>query len=74
MTTSRGLGLRLRTLAGSGARFARQVWAELRRVVWPDRRQAAVFTAIVLGSVAVTALLIWMVDAVVTRVLEFVLD
>jgi preprotein translocase subunit SecE len=33
-----------------------------------------VFTAIVIGSVAITGLLIWVVDAVVTRVLEFVLD
>lgn len=65
---------RLKAAAANTGRFLRQVVAELRRVVWPDRRQAAVFTAVVLGAVTFTALLVWAVDAVVVELLRLVLE
>ena len=55
-------------------RFAKEVRAELRRVVWPDRRTTALYTSVVVLSVALVAVLIWIVDsilaAVITRVVH----
>lgn len=56
------------------ARFFRQVWSELRKVVWPTRRQAAVFTGVVLLSVAVVAAMTWLIDGVLNTLLSLVLD
>ncbi|WP_042500647.1 preprotein translocase subunit SecE [Thermaerobacter marianensis] len=55
------------------ARFFRQTVAELRRVVWPNRQQTVTYTAVVLGTVAFLAALIWVVDFVIRKVLELVL-
>lgn len=64
----------LRNLFGRIGRFFRQVWSELRRVVWPTRRQAAVFTGVVFLAVAVVALMTWVVDSVVNQILSLVID
>lgn len=44
------------------ARFFRQTWGELRRVVWPNRQQTLTYTVVVLGTVAFFAVLIWIAD------------
>ncbi|MDQ7793399.1 MAG: preprotein translocase subunit SecE [bacterium] len=55
------------------SRFMREVRAELKKVVWPDRRETAVYTVVVLASVAVVALTIWVVDNVVSGLLTWAL-
>lgn len=55
------------------ARFFRQTVAELRRVVWPNRQQTVTYTAVVLGTVAFLAALIWVVDFVIRQVIQLVL-
>lgn len=63
----------MREFLGRVSRFLRQVWSELRRVVWPTRRQTMVFTGIVLFAVATVAIIIWVVDAVLARILGLVI-
>ena len=71
----RGWGvIGMRNLLSRMGRFLRQVWSELRKVVWPTRRQAVVFTGVVFLSVAMVALMIWIVDSIVTKVLSLVID
>jgi len=55
-------------------RFLREVRAELRKVIWPDRRQTVVFTAVVLVSVAAVAVLIWIVDTAFSQVLRLIIQ
>jgi len=55
------------------ARFFRQTGAELRRVVWPDRRQTVTYTAVVLGNVAFLAAMNWVADFVIREILELIL-
>lgn len=43
-------------------RFFRDIWAELRRVAWPNRRQLQVYTTVVIGSVMVVALILFVFD------------
>ncbi|MFO8059717.1 MAG: preprotein translocase subunit SecE [Bacillota bacterium] len=45
-------------------RFLREVRAELRKVVWPDANQTAIYTSVVLFTVAVVATIIWGADTV----------
>jgi preprotein translocase subunit SecE len=54
-------------------RFFRGVWAELKKVVWPSRKELVAYTAVVLVSVAFVALLIWIVDSALSLVLELLI-
>jgi preprotein translocase subunit SecE len=49
--------------------FAREAWAETRRVVWPARKDAWMVTLYVFAFVVVMALFLWVVD----KTLEWVL-
>jgi preprotein translocase subunit SecE len=55
------------------ARFAREVRAEMRKVVWPDRRQTTVFTVVVLVSTAFIGLLIWGFDSLLNLLLGLII-
>lgn len=63
----------MRKFVERAVRFFRQVWSELRRVVWPTRRQAIVFTGIVVATVTVIAAIIWLVDSIVGSILGLVI-
>ncbi len=54
-------------------RFVRDVRAEMRKVVWPDRRQTTAFTIVVLASTAFIALLIWGFDSVLNLLLGLII-
>jgi len=54
-------------------RYLREARAELRKVTWPDRRQTVVYTGVVIVSVVVVALVIWVVDAVLSEALKLLL-
>lgn len=45
-------------------RFFRDVWAELKRVVWPTRRQLQIYTLVVIGSVFVVAAILFVFDLI----------
>jgi preprotein translocase subunit SecE len=61
---------------GGGLRifqFFRASWAELQRVQWPDRRQVAQATAVVLGFVVIAGAYLGLADAVAQRFIDFIL-
>jgi preprotein translocase subunit SecE len=53
--------------------FLRASWAELHRVQWPDRRQVAQATAVVLGFVAIAGTYLGLADYVAKEIVEFIL-
>jgi preprotein translocase SecE subunit len=53
--------------------FLRACWAELQRVQWPDRRQVAQATAVVLVFVLVAGGYLGLLDAIFSRVVKFIL-
>ena len=55
------------------SRFVREVRAELRKVMWPSRRETVVFTTIVIGSVILISGLIWVIDSVLSQLLSLVI-
>lgn len=48
-------------------RFFRDIWAELKRVAWPSRRQLGIYTAVVIGAVGVVAALLTFFDFVLAE-------
>jgi preprotein translocase SecE subunit len=55
------------------AAFLRASWAELQRVQWPDRRQVAQATAVVLGFVVIAGLYLGVADRVAQEVVDFII-
>ena len=53
--------------------FLRASWNELQRVQWPDRRQVAQATAVVLGFVAIAGAYLGLADAVAQKIVDFIL-
>jgi preprotein translocase subunit SecE len=53
--------------------FLRASWAELQRVQWPDRRQVAQATAVVLGFVVIAGAYLGLADWVAQRVVDIIL-
>ena len=53
--------------------FVRASWAELQRVQWPDRRQVAQATAVVLGFVVVAGAYLGLADAVAQRIVDLII-
>ncbi len=54
-------------------KFFQGAWAELKKVHWPTRAELVVYTTVVIGSVAVVALLIWIVDSILSLLLSHIL-
>jgi preprotein translocase subunit SecE len=53
--------------------FLRACWAELQRVQWPDRRQVAQATAVVIGFVIVAGLYLGVADWVAKKVVNVII-
>lgn len=63
------MGVEAKKMPGGIGRFFRDVWAELKRVAWPNRRQLQLYTLVVLASVAVVAALLSFFDLVLAETL-----
>jgi preprotein translocase SecE subunit len=53
--------------------FIRASWAELQRVQWPDRRQVAQATAVVLGFVVIAGAYLGLADAVAQEIVDIII-
>jgi preprotein translocase subunit SecE len=51
------------------ALFLRQMVAELRKVIWPTRRELITYTAVVVVFVAIMMVIIGLLDVAFTRVM-----
>ena len=54
--------------------FLQGSWRELQRVQWPDRRQVAQATGVVLGFVIVAGVFLGLSDLVATHLVNFILN
>ncbi len=58
---------------GAGLGFFREVYAELRRVVWPSREEAVRLSTLVVTVAVVVGIALTIVDAFLTRVFNVIL-
>ncbi len=54
--------------------FFRQVWAELGKVVWPNKQQTVTFTLIVISVVVLLGAAIWVVDQILNQILKLLIS
>ena len=54
-------------------RFFRELRAELRKVVWPTRKETMQYTMIVVSTVAAVSLFIWVIDSVFSGLLRLII-
>ncbi len=50
--------------------FFRSVWAELKRVQWPDRRQVSTLTGVVIGFVIIAGAYLGLIDAIAKQIVD----
>jgi preprotein translocase subunit SecE len=50
--------------------FLVEVWAELHKTTWPPRREVGGTTLVVITTVFICAFFLWIVDILLTRVME----
>jgi len=55
------------------ANFLRASWSELKRVQWPDRRQVAQATGVVLGFVAIAGAYLGLADSVAQKIVNLII-
>jgi preprotein translocase subunit SecE len=53
--------------------FLQEVWAELKKVHWPTRKETYAATAVVLTVVIIVALFLAGVDVVISQLIQFIL-
>ncbi len=53
--------------------FLRGSWRELERVQWPDRRQVAQATAVVIGFVIVAGAFLGLMDLLASKIVDFII-
>ena len=59
-----------RTGLGRVWEFLQNVWAELQRVQWPNRKQVTTLTGVVLGFVLIAGGYLGLLDAIFSRVID----
>lgn len=63
----------VQTGASRWKKFLREVRAELKKVSWPNRKELAANTGVVLVAVVIVAVMIWVIDTAFTEVLRFII-
>jgi len=67
-----GLGIGFSTTKGkNGLAFAKEARIEARKVVWPSRQETIQTTLIIIVAVALVSLMLWGMDAIIVRVVNF---
>lgn len=56
------------------SRYLRATMAEMKHVKWPNRRQASVYTLLVLGISAVVMVFVALADFVFTSGIDFIVN
>lgn len=53
--------------------YFKGVWAELKKVHWPTRKELVTYTGVVIVSVIIVAVALWIVDSVFSFLLGLIL-
>lgn len=61
------------SLFGRIAKYFKEVKSEIKKVIWPTKKQVVNNTAIVILAIAVIGAIIWILDIVFKWVLSFVI-
>lgn len=54
--------------------FFRNVWAELKNVHWPTRKQVLIYTGVVLVTIVIIMVILWVFDTIFSFGIEGLLN
>ncbi len=54
-------------------KFFKDVWKELKKVNWPSRKELMQHTAVVIASIAIVAIVVWIMDLGLGSMLNMIL-
>ena len=54
-------------------RFFREVRSEMRKVIWPNRKELVNYTGVVVASVVVVSIIIWVLDTFFSGVIGMII-
>ena len=75
MAAGAALWIAIQTESGAvGWEFVRESRTEVRKVVWPTRRETLQTTGLVIAMVAVVAVILWTVDSILGAVMRSVMS
>ncbi|MGI5840476.1 MAG: preprotein translocase subunit SecE [bacterium] len=55
-------------------RFLRELRSELRKVIWPTRKETVQYAIVVVATVFVISLFIWVVDSIFSSLLKLIIS
>lgn len=64
----------IREIGPRTATFLGEVWAEMKKVHWPTRKETYAATVVVLVVTVLVAVFLGVVDLAVTRIIQFLLS
>ncbi|RBP44865.1 preprotein translocase subunit SecE [Garciella nitratireducens] len=53
--------------------FLKSVWKELKKVNWPSRKELIQHTGVVIVSIAIVAIVVWIMDLGLSSILNMIL-
>ncbi|MGE5484414.1 MAG: preprotein translocase subunit SecE [Ignavibacteriales bacterium] len=59
--------------AGRFAKYLRETRSELKKIIWPGRKETVVFTSIVVISVIIVSGAMWIMDMVFSSLVGFII-
>jgi preprotein translocase subunit SecE len=65
---------RVREVVPRSVTFVQEVWAELKKVHWPSRKETYAATAVVLVVAGIVALFLGAVDAILSQLVRLVVQ
>lgn len=54
-------------------RFFKNVWSELKKVSWPNKKEMTTYTTVVIFSVLLMAVILWLFDSIFSLFLGLIL-
>ncbi|HHY13611.1 MAG TPA: preprotein translocase subunit SecE [Thermoanaerobacterales bacterium] len=54
-------------------KFFREVRSEMRKVIWPNRKELVNYTGVVVASVVVVSIIIWVLDTFFSGVISMII-
>jgi len=64
---------KIKLLMNKAVQFVSQAKAELKKVVWPTRKQTLASTGVVMVIVAIMALYLGIIDLILAKLVKFIL-
>lgn len=72
-TQSKSAAAPMKQTVANVRKFLKGAWSELKKVHWPGRQQIIAYTGVVVVAVTLVAVMIFAIDSILGKVLQFII-